>query len=485
MDQTQSIREWVYERRTDIIEDIKRLVNIESVALQGSELKPYGMGCRRVLDEMLKIAGEKGLYTENYDYHLGAASYTSVEDHRKDIVGLWGHLDVVSSGTGWTYPPFEMTQIGDYLIGRGVQDNKGPVIGLLYALQCLEEMKLPTRYNFKLYFGCSEESGMQDAEYFVKNYTAPKLSLVADCGFPVCYGEKGILNMTLTKKMISNKILAFHGGSSLNSIPHEAEIVLDKAGIDLYKVQALDSCKDLEVYEEQDRIRVIARGEASHVCNVEKSKNALGILANSLLISDIIPEERKLLEVIVSFSADPYGIAGKLKERGDLIGDLTGGATLLSLTEEGLRITIDYRYPILNKEGKVRDGEGLISKINKLGTLAGFEAQVIKHNKPTYSNKDNIVIRSLTKTYEKVSGFTNEAYTMGGGTYARKLPRAIAYGMALPGKTTYGEQPGHGDYHQPDESINVNELLEAIVIYVESLLTLNGLDIAVIDLTKD
>lgn len=485
LNQTQSIRDWVYEKRTHIIRDINRLVNIKSIAFQNSEVNPYGIECRKVLEEMLAIAEEKGLYTENYDYHLGAASYTSVEDHRKDVVGLWGHLDVVPAGDGWTYPPFEMTQIGEYLIGRGVQDNKGPVIGLLYALQYLEELKISTKYNFKLYFGCSEESGMQDAEYFVKNYIAPKLSLVADCGFPVCCGEKGILNLVLKKSKINNKILSFCGGNSINSIPHQAEIVLDKAGIDLYKVQDLVSEKELEVINENDTIRVIARGEASHVCNVNNSRNALGILANALLISNVLPEERDLLEVIVYLSADAYGIAGKLNERDDLVGELTGGATLLSFTEEGISISIDYRYPIIGSDGKVGDGEELINKIRKLGSLAGFEAQVTKHNKPTYSNRDNIIIRNLTKTYQRISGFSNEAYTMGGGTYARKLPRAIAFGMALPGKTIYGEKPGHGDYHQPDESMNLNELLEAIVIYIESLLMINTLDISGIDLTRD
>ena len=37
-------------------------------------------------------------------------------------------LDVVPAGEGWTYPPWDCTRKGDFLIGRGVSDNKGAVI---------------------------------------------------------------------------------------------------------------------------------------------------------------------------------------------------------------------------------------------------------------------------------------------------------------------------------------------------------------------
>lgn len=54
---------------------------------------------------------------------------------------LWviGHMDVVPTGDEslWTSPPFEMTQNGDLLIGRGVEDNQQAIVTALLALKTI------------------------------------------------------------------------------------------------------------------------------------------------------------------------------------------------------------------------------------------------------------------------------------------------------------------------------------------------------------
>ena len=61
---------------------------------------------------------------------------------------------------------------------------------------------------------------------------------------------------------------------------------------------------------------------------------------------------------------------------------------------------------------------------------------------------------------------------MSGGTYARKLPRAFACGtgMPLPPAPEGLFAPGHGDYHQPDESILLKRVEIALVIYIKGIL---------------
>ena len=69
---------------------------------------------------------------------------------------------------------------------------------------------------------------------------------------------------------------------------------------------------------------------------------------------------------------------------------------------------------------------------------------------------------------------------MGGGTYARKLPNAFAYGVG--GLRETGEEerakaelfgPRRGGAHEPDEGLNLRQLLEALRIYAVSIAALN------------
>ena len=57
---------------------------------------------------------------------------------------------------------------------------------------------------------------------------------------------------------------------------------------------------------------------------------------------------------------------------------------------------------------------------------------------------------------------------MGGGTYARKLPKAVAFGPGIRGQKKPGPE-GHGGGHQPDECVKLEILENALDIYTEAL----------------
>ena len=108
-----------------------------------------------------------------------------------NMIGFWNHLDVVPAGNGWRYEPFQPVRKGNFLIGRGAQDNKGPAVGMLYVMQCLRELAVPLKHELCLFVGCDEERGMEDLEWYAARYPCPAMSMIADSGFPVCYGRKG------------------------------------------------------------------------------------------------------------------------------------------------------------------------------------------------------------------------------------------------------------------------------------------------------
>ena len=55
----------------------------------------------------------------------------------KNYFGIIGHLDVVPVGDGWTFEPFNPVISDGKLYGRGTTDDKGPVIGALYAMKAV------------------------------------------------------------------------------------------------------------------------------------------------------------------------------------------------------------------------------------------------------------------------------------------------------------------------------------------------------------
>ena len=86
---------------------------------------------------------------------------------------------MVPEGNGWLYPPFACTRKGDILIGRGVQDNKGPVIAFLYAMRYLKEKGFVPVVTFQQILGCREELDMEDVTSYLKK-TAPDLSFMEE-----------------------------------------------------------------------------------------------------------------------------------------------------------------------------------------------------------------------------------------------------------------------------------------------------------------
>jgi di- and tripeptidase len=61
-------------------------------------------------------------------------------DPSKATVTFYGHYDVVpATELTWKSEPFNMRAVNGYLYGRGVTDNKGPIMAMIFALKELSE----------------------------------------------------------------------------------------------------------------------------------------------------------------------------------------------------------------------------------------------------------------------------------------------------------------------------------------------------------
>lgn len=185
-----SIDVWIEENKNTLAEEICELIRIRSVADKDDKIKPFGQGCRDVLEKFMEICERHGLETQNHAYYV-AEAYDPAQKEKKDRIGLMGHLDVVPEGTGWLYPPYDGIRKGGWIIGRGSQDNKGPCMAGLYTLLCLRDLGIELKHDIRALAGTNEESGMEDAVYYRENCETPDFTIVVDSPFPLCYGEKG------------------------------------------------------------------------------------------------------------------------------------------------------------------------------------------------------------------------------------------------------------------------------------------------------
>ncbi|MGN1182399.1 MAG: Sapep family Mn(2+)-dependent dipeptidase [Faecalibacillus sp.] len=170
-----------------MIDDIKKIVQIDSIESQALPDAPFGKGIKQALDQTLKIAQRLGFETENLDNYIGYCQYGQGDDY----VCAIGHLDVVCTGEGWKHPPFSGYEENGYIYSRGILDNKGPIMACLYALKAIKELDISIKYPIRIIFGCDEESGFEDLKYYLSKEKPPLMGFTPDCKYPVVYGERG------------------------------------------------------------------------------------------------------------------------------------------------------------------------------------------------------------------------------------------------------------------------------------------------------
>ena len=92
---------------------------------------------------------------------------------------------------------------------------------------------------------------------------------------------------------------------------------------------------------------------------------------------------------------------------------------------------------------------------------------------------DHPVVEALTDTYNEVMGQDSRPFVMSGGNYAAYLPNAFGFGPGMPGREfpPHIFRKGRGDYHQVDESEDIDHTLNFMRVYAMSIVALNGMDV--------
>ena len=444
------IKEKISALEGEMLDKLARLVKYNSVLGQAEEGKPFGEGPAAVLAEGLKIAEELGFRTVNLDNYCGYAEIGEGEE----IIGIAGHLDIVPVGDGWETDPFIMTRVGDKVYGRGVTDDKGPVIASLYAMKLLQESGKPLNRRIRVIMGCNEETGSRCMAHYNEVEEPLTMGFTPDGNFPCIYGEKGHMGLRITSKQ--TKILDMHGGFVSNAVCHQCTTVIparEVAKEALEKALSETALRSFTVTEEDGKITIFAEGLAAHASMPLLGINAAGGTMEALAAAGFKDDFVDFYNDRIGTACDGSGCGIKFE---DAYGELTFNNGIVSMKDGVITCSIDIRVPVtVAKDELLKAVEPYLE--NEKGRV-----EVLGIGEPLFFPKDSPLVHALYDAYTEITGDTDhEPMVIGGGTYAKALPGIIAFGPEMPDV----------DYHihNANEFLIVPEYLQSVEIYLKAI----------------
>lgn len=444
------IKEQIHGLSEEMIENLGKLVAIDSQLAEAKEGKPFGEGPAEALRVGLEIAEGLGFRTVNLDNYCGYAEMGEGDE----IVGIAGHLDVVPTGGDWTYDPFTLTRDGDYVYGRGTTDDKGPVIEALYAMKLLRDSGVKLNKRVRLIMGCNEETGSKCMEHYNEVEEELSCGFTPDASYPCIHGEKGHMEMMAYSK--HTKILSMNGGFVSNAVCDSCTTVIPaKDGLKdrLEKVLAETDLQEYKVSQEGDRITIFAKGVPAHASTPTLGVNAAAVTCQSLAEAGFEDDFVTFYNSHLGIACDGAGVGLKFA---DEYGDLTFCNGIVKTEDGVISCTIDIRVPVTLKADRVRSMcQGHLEDEN--GRI-----EILEIGDPLFFPRESPLVEALYKAYVDVTGDSeHQPMVIGGGTYAKSLKNIIAFGPEKLGV----------DYriHGADEYILVSGMEESVLIYMEAI----------------
>ena len=462
------IDEFIESNWENVVNDIDELVQIPSFEEldKAADGAPFGPGPRAALDKAMELASAMGFDSHDCEGYLAYADYPGESDTQ---IGIICHTDVVPAGPGWNFDPYKVTRKDGYLIGRGTLDDKGPLVVALYAMKFWKDRNTIFPYTIRYLFGANEESGMADIEYFHKHFEDPAFLFTPDAEFPVCYGEKGGFDATITSKLISDGTLVeFEGGSATNAVPGFAHAVVK---VDPAVAADLKDTDRVTITPgDNGTVRIDAKGKSAHAATPEEGVSAIGLVVDYLLDNDLVDgDERAFLQFDQKLLNHTDGSGVGIKCEDEYFGPLTVIGGTVNLEDGRIVQTLDSRWPTtITPEGITK---AITSLTDPLG--ATFENTLLME--PFLVKPDEPTIQALLSAYNEATGENAKPFTMGGGTYAREFKSGASFGVEMP----WLKNPEWvGSMHGPDEGISEDQLKKSLRIYILTLQRLMELDLA-------
>lgn len=441
--------------KDQMIEDIKLLCSIPSTQDDSTvaEFAPFGKANRQALDAMLEIGKRDGFEVADVDGYAGHIDIGQGEE----TFGILGHLDVVPvNKVGWDSNPFEVIIKDGKLYGRGVADDKGPLLAGYYAAKIINSLNIPTKMKIRVIFGCNEELGSNCVKYYFKKMPYPKMGFTPDASFPVVYGEKAGCEFIIEGSTEKAGLIYLSAGTRPNIVPETCEAVISgnyKQYVESYNNFLNENNLTGEIEEEGNHTKIILKGKSAHASTPEEGINAVVYLCKYL--ATVI--DNKLVDFILEYLDDYSGKKLGIDYQG-VMGPLTMNLGIISYCKENFKITLDLRCP---HDMNFND---MVCKFQNACQNYGFKES---HDigQALYVDPNSELITKLHEAYVNVTNDNiNKPQTMGGGTYAKSMPNCVAFGAEFLNEDNL--------IHGNNENIKIDSLLKATEIYCQAIYNL-------------
>ena len=430
----------------DALNDLCELLKFKSVLDEYKENSdaPFGLENKKCLEYFLNLGARDGFDVLNVDNYAGHISY----GNGTESVGVLGHLDVVPAVGKWSHDPFDPIIIDGKLYARGTLDDKGGVIASYYALKMIKDLNLDLSKEVRIIVGCDEESGSRCVERYFEKVEKPTYAFSPDAEFPIIYGEKGILTFDIIGSIENEEVISINAGERYNIVCDEAQLTVKNINPTYLEEFIKSEGCNAQIIDNS----YVFYGLAAHAMQPHLGNNAIVTMfkfmnkyypcAASEFISQRFDTTGKLLNINI-YDEDMH--------------DLTINLGVCKYDGLNLKLGYNLRVPVDGHVDVIKNGfNQALSKYSnlKLGELY--------YSPRHFVDKNSDLVVKLMKSYQEISGdYESKPFTIGGGTYARTMENAVAFGPNFLHREDI--------CHQPDEHIYLEDFVMWIAIYAKAI----------------
>ena len=408
----------------------------------------------------------------------------------KKALGLITHGDVQPANPSkWQQSPFtldDQSEPGKWL-GRGTEDDKGPIAAALYAMKALKEKQIPLTGKIELIIYMAEESDWEPLQAFLKTYDPAPINIALDSEYPVVIAEKAWGHI-VTRFPQANPateshkpfIHHFKGGAFRSQIPEDA--IVEVSGLSNAQLAGIRSRLDASkltytitqlaatTANAQTTQLISVKGKAAHSSKPEYGVNAISHLANALAR---IPWKPSSAANAVRFLNDQVGIGIHARKFGDIayahdfMGPMTLSPTMVYQNDDQItELFINLRRPL----GKSSDT--LKQQISDAYQQWQQNSHLKAEIKEIYIGEPLMVqnaphVPTLLNVFDHFTDISNpKPIAIGGSTNAKLFPNAVSFGPSMPNT----EYTGHSEH----EFITEQQFRLTLAMYTAMMVDIAG-----------